>query len=198
MPRPLFVIVSGPPAAGKTTSAPLLAQALEMPLFSIDDTKERLADAIGKRALAFADEMGNAAMQQVLQAARELLAAGTDVMIEGFMRHGPSEPLLLPLMEMAESVLVHLYAADLILKQRYEARAVLPERHWIHGDIARLGTLTPELPAHLAAPLDPGVSRIFIDTTAAPLPVDEVAALVRSLAASTTPRDYTLPALQSA
>jgi predicted kinase len=198
MPRPLFVIVSGPPAAGKTTSAPLLAQALGIPLFSIDATKERLADAIGERALAFADELGDAALRQVLQSARELLAAGEDVIIEGFMRHGPSEPLLAPLVKIAGSVLVHLYADDLELKHRYEMRAVQPERHWIHGDIARLGTLTPELPAHLAAPLDPGISRIFVDTTAVPLPVTEVAKLVLSVAASTTPRDYTLASHQPA
>ncbi len=198
MPRPLFVIVSGPPAAGKSTSAPLLAHALGMPLFSIDGTKEQLADVIGERALAWADELGDAAMRHVVQVAQELLAARNNVMIEGFMRHGPSEPLLAPLAELADTVLVHMYAADLILKDRYETRAVLPERHWIHGDIAKLGTLLPELPADMAAPLELGIPRIFVDTTAAAVPVAQVAALVRSVAGNTAPHDYTLASRQPA
>lgn len=196
MPRPRFVIMSGPPGAGKTTSAPALAHALDMPVFTIDVDKERLADAIGKRALEFADALGVAALQQVVDIARELLAAGDDVMIEGFMRHGQAEPLLIPLTAMADTVVVHLYADDLVLMHRYEARAMLPERHWIHGDIARIGTLLPELPADMAAPLDLGTSRIFVDTTAGTMPVGNVATLVTAAVGSSPPRDHTLPSLQ--
>lgn len=198
MPRPRLVLISGPPAAGKSTSAPMLARALGMPLFSIDATKERLADAIGERALAFADDLGDAAMRHVLSIAQELLASGEDVMVEGFLRHGPSEPLVAPLAAMADTVLVHVYAADLILKDRYEARAVLPERHWIHGDIAKLGTLLPELPADMAAPLDLGIPRLFIDTSDGMLPVAVVAELVTSAFGCSPPRDHTLPSAQRA
>lgn len=196
--RSRFVIMSGPPGAGKTTSAPALARALNMPLFTIDAIKERLADEIGQRALGFADELGGAAMQEVVWIAQELLAAGDDVMIEGFMRHGQTEQVLAPLVAMADTVLVHLYAADLVLKQRYEARAVLPERHWIHGDIARLGTLLPELPAEMAAPLDLGITRIFVNTTTGSIPANDVAALVTSAFGCAPPRDHNLPLLQPA
>lgn len=198
MPRPRLVLMSGPPAAGKSTTAPLLARALGMPMFSIDATKEHLADSIGERALAFSDELGDAATKHVLAIAQELLAAGQDVMLEGFLRHGPTEPLLTPLVAMADSVLVHLYAADLILKDRYEARAVRPERHWIHGDIAKLGTLLPELPPDMAAPLDLGVSRLFIDTSSGMLPVADIVALVLTMFHNATPLDHNLPAAQRA
>jgi shikimate kinase len=194
MPRPRFVIVSGPPAAGKTTSAPLLAQALSMPLFSIDTTKERFADAIGRNALEFADEIGEAALRHTVATVHELLAIGDDVMIEGFIRHGPYEPLIEPLIAMADTVLIHLHAEDLELKDRYESRAVQPHRHWIHNDIARLGTLTPELPAPLAAPLALAIPRIFVATTAGPLPVSAVVALVMSALANPVARDYTVTA----
>lgn len=143
--------------------------------------------------MAFADELGVAAFRHVVDVAQELLEAGTDVMVEGFIRHGTAESLLAPLAAMANTVVVHLHAADLVLKQRYEMRADLPERDWIHGDLARLGTLLPELPADMAAPLDLGVSRIFIDTASGPVPVDIVATLVHTGAGSAVPRDITLP-----
>lgn len=75
--RPRFVIMSGPPAAGKTTSAPLLAQGLGMPLFFMDEIKERLADALGESSAAYADELGEAAIIHLVAIARELLAAAT-------------------------------------------------------------------------------------------------------------------------
>lgn len=111
-------------------------------------------------------------------------------MIEGFIRHGTYESLLAPLVDMSDAVLIHLRAADLVLKSRYESRAILPDRHWIHGDIARLGTLTPELPAEMAAPLDLGISRIFIDTTLGPINVEDWVALVGRALRDPEPRDY--------
>lgn len=187
---PRLVILSGPPAAGKTTNAPKLAQALGMPMFSIDNAKERFADAIGPAALSFAEELGNAAIYHVAASAFELLASGEDVMIEGFIRHGPYEELLAPLITISDPVLLHFWAADLELKDRYEARALMPDRHWIHGDIARIGTLLPELPAELAAPLELGISRIFIDTTSGPLSLDEIVRVVNEAHSNAVVQDY--------
>lgn len=197
MHRPQLVIMAGPPAAGKTTSAPLLAHALGLPLFGLDEIKERLADAIGQDAIAFPDTLADASMTLLLSIAHELLISGKGVMIEGFIRHGESEEHLAPLVALADSVLIHLRADDLVLKHRYETRALHPERHWIHGDIARLGTLTPELPPELAAPLDLGISRIFIDTSQGPLNIDEVAILITQVLQSPEPADYTPVATQS-
>lgn len=190
MSRPKLIIMAGPPAAGKTTSAPLLARALGVPLFGLDQIKERLADVIGAEASEYPDRLAHAAMSQVIATASELLTSGNSVMIEGFMRHGQSEHVLAPLVAISDAVLIHLRADDLVLKNRYEARAVTPERHWIHGDLALLGTLLPELPLDMAAPLELGISRIFIDTSDGPFSVDEVAALVTDVLQAPEPADY--------
>ena len=190
MNRPKLIIMAGPPAAGKTTSAPLLARALGVPLFGLDAVKESLADAIGPESLDYADRLTDAAMSEVIAIAHELLSASKSVMIEGFIRHGESEQKLAPLVEIADAVLIHLRADDLVLKDRYESRAMTPDRHWIHGDIDRIGTLLPELPPELAAPLELGISRIFIDTSQRPFSVDEVARLVNDVLAAPAPADY--------
>ncbi len=42
-----FVVVSGPPASGKSSLAPLLATSLDLPLLAKDVIKDALVDALG-------------------------------------------------------------------------------------------------------------------------------------------------------
>lgn len=174
MGKPAFVILSGPPAAGKTTAARPLADALGYPLFAVDVVKERLAEAFGPDALDFADRLGQAALVQTLATAHELLQSGRPVMIESFFRAGEFDHLFVPLLQAANAVLIHVWADDLVLKNRYETRAITPDRHWIHGDIARLGTLTPELPEDMRPPLDLGISRIFVNTSTTRISIEDL------------------------
>ena len=50
-PRPPLVIVSGAPASGKTTLAPLLAARLPLPLFSKDRLRQIFRDAFNAETL---------------------------------------------------------------------------------------------------------------------------------------------------
>ncbi|MCA9833190.1 MAG: AAA family ATPase [Thermomicrobiales bacterium] len=171
---PAFVIMSGPPAAGKTTHARPLAAALGYPLFAMDPIKEGLADAIGREALAIADALSAASVHHLLAIANEVITSGGDVMVEGFFRSGDFDHLFAPLVQRSRAVLIHLWADDLLLKDRYEQRALAHQRHWIHGDEARIGTLQPKLPEDLRAPLDLGVPRIFVNTSAGFADVDMI------------------------
>ena len=53
MKRPLVVVVTGPPAAGKTTIAREVAARLRLPLITKDTIKEALFDGLGTADLAW-------------------------------------------------------------------------------------------------------------------------------------------------
>ena len=165
MTRPALVIVSGPPASGKTTLARPLALALGMPLLAKDAIKERIADALGPAAAKTAGAIGLAAILTLCDAARAILAAGQPVVIESFFHRGTSEPDLAPLVGMANAVLIHCTADEDTVLRRFAARIDAPDRHGIHGDARRVDDLRAYLANGTTDPLDLPIPRLLIDTT---------------------------------
>lgn len=147
----------------------------------MDTVKEQMADAIGPGAVALAEQLGDAAVRQVLASARELLAAGMDVIVEGFFQSDRYSAAFVELTSHADSVLVHLMAEDSVLKHRYEVRAFSGVRHWIHGDTDKLPTLQPELPVYMASRLQLDVPQIIIDTTNRGMDVAATAQLIQQI-----------------
>ena len=165
MTLPSLVIVSGPPASGKTSLARPLARNLGMPLFAKDATKERIADTLGPETMQISGRIGHAAMLLLYDTARELLEAGQSVLLEAFFHHGKAEPDLAPLITIADAVLVHCTADNDILLQRYAERIGVPERHTIHGDAHRIDDMRAYIEQGVTDPLDLPIPRLMIDTT---------------------------------
>jgi predicted kinase len=65
-----FVVVSGPPASGKSTLAPALATALDLPLLAKDVIKDVLVEVLGAPDLPRSRELGGAAVRVLLAVAR--------------------------------------------------------------------------------------------------------------------------------
>ena len=84
-----FVVVSGPPAAGKSSLAPRLAAALDLPLLAKDVIKDALADALGASDLPRSRELGRAVASSTWTAAR---TAGRGV-LEGVWHDYARAPL---------------------------------------------------------------------------------------------------------
>lgn len=165
MEAPLVVVVTGPPAAGKTTIARELAARLELPLIAKDTIKEALFDALGTGDLAWSQRLGDATYLVMLALAEESVAAGSGLVLEAnFFRGGEYRLAALP----AHFVQVHCGAPLEVLVERYASRT----RHPGHVDSERLDAVREAVESGRHEPLDlPGGETIRLDTSA---PVDPV------------------------
>jgi predicted kinase len=167
---PLVVVVTGPPAAGKTTIARAIAERLRLPLIAKDTIKEALFDGLGTGDLAWSQQLGEATFLAMLAIAEESVAAGSNLVLEAnFIRGGESRLAALP----ARFVQMHCSAPLEVLVERYASR----ERHPGHVDSERIDALRDAVETGRHEPLDLPGELIRIDTSA---PVD-VAALADSV-----------------
>ena len=165
MAAPLLVVVTGPPAAGKTTIARGLAAGLHLPLVAKDTIKEALFDGLGTGDLAWSQRLGEATYLAMLGVAEESVAAGASLVLEAnFIRGGEARLAAVP----ARFVQVHCTAPLDVLLERYGSR----ERHPGHVDAERIAALEEAVETGRHEPLDLPGETIRVDTTE---PVDIVA-----------------------
>jgi hypothetical protein len=69
--EPVFVVVSGPPASGKSTLAPALAQALGLPLLAKDTIKDALMSQLPVPDVEASRQIGGSAVAAMLAIAAE-------------------------------------------------------------------------------------------------------------------------------
>jgi predicted kinase len=168
---PLLVVVTGPPAAGKTTVARELATRLRLPLIAKDTIKEALFDTLGTGDLAWSQRLGAPTFGVMLALAEESLEAGASLVLEAnFVCGGEVEARLAALP--ARFVQVNCSAPLEVLVERYASR----ERHPGHVDSERIDALREAVESGRHDPLDIPGETIRIDTTG---PVDLEAVVAR-------------------
>jgi len=128
---PAVVIITGPPASGKTTLARELGRRLHLPLLSKDLFKETLFDQLGYSDREWSRRLGIASMALLFRSAGALLEAGQSAMLESnFYAAVDAGPLL----ELADVygcryIQVVCSASAATLEQRYRQRSLTGERH---------------------------------------------------------------------
>jgi predicted kinase len=172
------VVVSGPPASGKTTVAVPLARALALPLVAKDTVKEALMDVLGAGDVARSGELGRAAYAVIRALARSHLDTGVGLVLEANFSRGASEEDLLPLVAGSRAAVVHCWAPPAVLEARYRDRAA--HRHPGHQDLRRLAQGLPWLEPPATEPPDLGVPCVRVDTSQA-WDVDAIVDRVRTL-----------------
>jgi len=159
------VVVSGPPASGKTTVALPLARALALPLVAKDTVKEALMDVLGAGDPERSRQLSRAAFAVIRALARSHLDTGAGLVLEANYSLGASEASLLPLVAGSRAVVVHCWAPPEVLEARYRARAA--RRHPGHQDLAHLARGLPWLGPPATEPPDLGVPCLRVDTSQA-------------------------------
>jgi predicted kinase len=159
-----IVIVTGPPASGKSTLASRLANDLALPSITKDGIKETLLDASGALDVEESKQLGRAAWAVLWHVLEAELAARRPVLVEGNFSAVDADPRLGSLAERFAftALQVHCFAPVDVLYERYEAR--IDERHPGHTDAARLPGLRDALEPDLSLLSFPQWS-ISVDTT---------------------------------
>lgn len=159
-----IVVVTGPPASGKSTLATRLADEFSLPALTKDGIKEAMLDAVGSVDRELSGRIGAAAWEVLWHVLEREAAAGRPVLVEGNVSRESGRALLGRLARLYDVrvLQVHCAAPVDVLYRRYEQR--IGVRHPGHTDAERLPTLRQSLdPALYLLPI-PG-TLVSVDTT---------------------------------
>lgn len=130
-----LILVTGLPGTGKSTLARALASRYRMPVLCKDTIKEPLLDGIGATDRAASRGLSDVSFAVMFALARQCLAAGTDLVLEGNFRPGEHEQAMQALLDFAVDVVqVLCRTTESVRIARLQARATDPSRHPGHRD----------------------------------------------------------------
>ena len=135
--RPTLIVVSGPPASGKTTLARALAHALHCPAICRDEIKEGFVR--GTASESFVPQRGDAAnrvsTETFFDVVELMLQRGVALVAEAAFQHYRWAPRLTAFGELANVRVINCVADDAIARQRRRQRwNNEPWRRRFHAD----------------------------------------------------------------
>jgi predicted kinase len=163
--RPALLILTGPPAAGKSRLIKELARRLDLPLVAKDTIKEALMDVLPADTVEASETLGRAAFAVLYSVAGSLLDARVGAILEAAFHREQAERELGPLVERADAAIVHISAPGEIISDRYRKRAEAGSRHPGHHDRERVGELPEQLERGVYEPPELGIPVLRVDTS---------------------------------
>lgn len=134
-----ILLVTGPPASGKTTIARQAAKKLHLPLVSKDDYKELLFDTLGISDLQWSQKLGAAAFELLFQSIHRLAQAGITMVVEAPFDPERHREVLGKIKEKHSLKIVEVYCDSEreLIYQRFKERSESGKRHSGHQDQLR-------------------------------------------------------------
>ena len=131
-----IIIVTGRPAAGKSTLARWMSQELKLPLVSKDNIREELFDRLGWKDRKWAQELGKGSVDLMFYFAKAELAVGHSIIMDNAFYPPISNSRFQVLKEnyQAESIQIVCDSDRETLFQRFRLRADSGNRHPSHED----------------------------------------------------------------
>jgi predicted kinase len=162
-----IIIVTGRPAAGKSTMAKWLSQELKIPLVSKDSIREELFDRLGSKDRKWAQELGKASVDMMFYFARAELEVAHSIIMDNSFYPPVSNPRFQSLKEQyrTKSIQIVCDSDRETLFQRFKSRANSGNRHPGHSDQDVLEELYVNLANNSSHVLDIGGTVIEVDTT---------------------------------
>lgn len=151
-----LIIVTGRPAAGKSTLAAWLGTQLGIPVIGKDHLKEILFAELGWRDREWSKMMGRASVELLYFLARTLLASGTSILIENAFHPELASPTLRAIAQETQATTLQIIcqADNEVLFQRFQQRNEAGLRHAGHVDAQSLDELRASLTQNRPVRLD--------------------------------------------
>ena len=167
MNKPLVIIVTGPPATGKTTVGTKIADALRLPFINKDGIKESLFDTLGWSDVAWSKRLGVASYAILYQIIEAELRAGASFVVESNFHPTYDNERFAALRTTYDFVPFQVFctANGNVLYERFKARSESGERHPGHRDELRQGEFEEILRRGHHDPLDIGGETYALDMT---------------------------------
>ena len=171
-----IVVVTGPPASGKSTVASALADGLRLPLIAKDPVKEVLFEALGPEELEWTKRLGSAVYPLLYHSLEAQLRAGRSCVVEANFDHDAASETLHRLQERLpfRALQVVCTAPSEVLVERYVART--GTRHPGHFDELRVDDVREAIAAGRWRALDLQGETMELDTSK---PVDLAGVIAR-------------------
>ena len=164
---PKLIIMTGRPAAGKSTIAKRLSQDLEVPLISKDGIREVLLDRLGCKDRPWAQLLGKASIDLMFYFACAEFEVGRSIILDNAFNPTLSNPRFQALKAdyNADSIQVVCNSDSEILFQRFKTRVESGNRHPGHREEYAFGQLRESLSKEESPVLDIGGEVTEVDTT---------------------------------
>ena len=127
------ILVTGIPAAGKSTMAEAISERMKLPVISKDTIKELLFDNVGFQSRAEKVKLGIASMEIMYYAAGQLMKAGHPFILENNFEYSSEYGIKSLIKKYEYSALTITLTGDYnVIYQRFLERESSPDRHRGH------------------------------------------------------------------